>query len=80
MRVNPSSPLGLTVARSTCSPGTLQQCVAIGTNKRCEGEHEFTQQALLQTGSDSLISAAKFWTTAKKGPRVLARARYLYPG
>ena len=38
--LNPT--LGLTVQRSTCSFRHASTCLAVGTNKRCGGKHEFS--------------------------------------
>ena len=49
--------------------------MAIGTNKRCEGEHEFNQHSMLQTGSDThRICRQVLGSQPKRGPGVLATA------
>ena len=68
MCVNPSSPLGLTVERSTCSfRDAFNSAWQLAQTSGVKGSMNLAQQALLQTGSTHLEAAAKFWTTAKKG-------------
>ena len=70
MCVNPSSPLGLTVERSTCSfRDAFNNAWQLAQTSGVKGSMNLAQQALLQTGSDTPRICRQILDYSQKGAR-----------